>query len=1254
MKKLLLAVSFLLAMLTLLILPVTANATANNVSVNTAVATSSTNSSKCIYPANLGKNTSTLNSSVDPRTTTKASQATVTDEQSEKTGTATTDNQSEKLETATTDEQSEKPNTVTTNDQSQKPATVTPDVTKTQNPTTEAEKTDPNHSNESFKEAVAPAVFVPEISYKSGEKGKDVSSDVTVNQQLTDINGNNIDGSYQKDIHDGDFVHFLSNFTINDTAVRQIKNGDYFSVKLPDQIVVTDTSVFPLIDKDLSGNPEIGSYHLVKIDDTQKLVRVTFNDYLEKNTGVTDVSATIDTRGKVTEGKKTISYQQGGTVPLDVKPAPSGQPVSGDPYRGKGPIVKEGYQVLDDNGLPTGEVNWTLNVNIDAIADALGTGTVSSDHVMKNAVIYDNLTPGQTVAQDSTPRLGVPIYLRDQDGNVLSTTDTVLGVNVGQNVSLADVAAANGGESTDNVTFTQFNDYVKSHLGSYGFFKQNSNGDVYGQSYTAGQYTFIMNVGDLGVKNSAGNQLSLTQPTLGSNEDQVRDKVPSEGAANVDQTVDGYHNLLKATGNSGIAGLHIEFRMNEDATFTHDLSNTAIVAHDGTQDTSKNYTIQYSGTDSDVELTIAQGVIEIHKYGTDKDSKGDYSKLAGAEFKITNATGIIVADLTTDDSGSAQTNALLSGTYTITEVKPVNGYQNTLLADGAGNVLGDGKSYTVTIDRNTDKHGVLVNIFNKKNTTNIEVTKTWNGVPTGTTTPTVTATLYANGIATTKTVTLSKDNGYADSFKDLDETDANGNKITYSVKEEPVAGYTNKNVTDTDDLIAVTNGKVALVNDYIPQKTNIEVTKTWNGVPTGTETPIVTATLYANGTATTKTVTLSKDNGYADSFKDLDETDANGNKIVYSIKEEPVAGYTIKNVTDKDGLIAVTNGKVALVNEYIPQKTNVEVTKTWVNVPANSSTPDVTVTLLANGKDTQQTLILTAANQFQGSFSNLDMIDANGQAITYSVKETPVAGYTAENNGIAQVVNGKAVLVNDYNRPPVNPNQPITNVKVVKIWKGVPAGTQTPDITVTLLADGESTGKTLVLTSKNHYTGSFTDLALTDANAKTIVYSVKETPVAGYTAENGGVATAVNGTATLVNDYDVPGKPEKPQTPPTPPVTPPTPPVTPPTPENPNTPNIPNTPITPEEPKTPNVPETPETTTDQNRVSTPSKNEANTPVASVHGEAVAPRKQDNVQPKPTEAKLPQTSEKQSSSAALIGVALLLMLFVPMTLLKKKA
>lgn len=1154
MKKLLLAVSFLLAMLTLLILPVTANATANNVSVNTAVATSSTNSNKCIYPANLGKNTSTLNSSVDPRTTTKASQATVTDEQSEKPGTATTDNQSEKLETATTDEQSEKPNTVTTNDQSQKPATVTSDVTKIQNPTAKAEKTDPNHSNESFKEAVAPAVFVPEISYKSGET--DFTNAVSVKQTLSDPDGTVIDSNYKGTIYDTENLNLKYNFTVPKDIVDKIKGGDFFTVSVPDALSFKDTDQF---DVNLQGIAvPIAHYQLVK---QPKSLKVTFTDYLQKHIDVTSTSGVINISGVADAKKPIVISQEGGLPPVTVPVQPKPKDyISNDPYGKTGPIEKEGYQVPDVNG----EVNWTLNVNMDGLAEALGTGNISTkadtDHVMKNATVYDNLPSGQTIAQDSAPRLSVPIYFKDKNGRVLSTSGTAIGVNLGKKVTLADVANANH-ESDDAVTFDQFNTYIKSNLGSYGFFKQTKDGNLFGPGsqansatqYKAGDYTFVMNVGDLGVKDKTDtNKLSLTT-TKDQSEQQIRDNFKLKtGFADPDQTVNGFEKLLTATGGSGIVGLHIEFRMKEETNLPKaDLNNTAIVAHDGHNDTSKTFIIHYKNTSATASVTVAQGAIGIRKVDADDNSKG----LSGVQFTVIGPN--YDKTITTDDNGFAQTESLLSGTYTVTEITPAKGYSPYIVKvvtgkDKPTSVLvsknKDGKSsFTVTIDRTTDSQnsqGQLFTVSDKKGTTNINVTKIWKGVPAGVSAPEVTVTLYANGKATDKTLKLTKENGYKGSFTDLEQLDANGKTIQYNVVEQT------KNVPD---IYVAGNFGVAEVRDGV---------------------------------------------------------------------------YTLTNTL----------------------KTNIKVTKTWVNVPANNNEPNVTVTLLTNGKATQ-TMTLTAANHYTGTFAKLDLMDAKGQLINYSVQETPVAGYTAENNGFINVPKGQvdflAKLVNDYNRPPVNPNQPVTNVKVVKNWEGVPAGTQTPDITVTLLADGESTGKTLVLTSKNHYTGSFTDLALTDANAKTIVYSVKETPVAGYTAENGGVATAVNGTATLVNDYDVPGKPEKPQTPPTPP-------VTPPTPENPNTPNIPNTPITPEEPKNPNVPETPETTTDQNRVSTPSKNEANTPVASVHGEAVAPRKQDNVQPKLTEAKLPQTSEKQSSSAALIGVALLLMLFVPMTLLKKKA
>lgn len=84
----------------------------------------------------------------------------------------------------------------------------------------------------------------------------------------------------------------------------------------------------------------------------------------------------------------------------------------------------------------------------------------------------------------------------------------------------------------------------------------------------------------------------------------------------------------------------------------------------------------------------------------------------------------------------------------------------------------------------------LKNIYTAKTTTTITVKKNWQGVPNGTTTPSVVATLYANGKSTGKTVTLNEYNGYRAEFDNLPQTDADGQAIVYTVVESAVDGYT--------------------------------------------------------------------------------------------------------------------------------------------------------------------------------------------------------------------------------------------------------------------------------------------------------------------------------------------------------------------------------------------------------------------------------------------------------------------------------
>ncbi|BDZ29709.1 SpaA isopeptide-forming pilin-related protein [Lactiplantibacillus brownii] len=91
-------------------------------------------------------------------------------------------------------------------------------------------------------------------------------------------------------------------------------------------------------------------------------------------------------------------------------------------------------------------------------------------------------------------------------------------------------------------------------------------------------------------------------------------------------------------------------------------------------------------------------------------------------------------------------------------------------------------------------------------------------------------------------------------------------------------------------------------------------------------------------------------------------------------------------------------------------KTTVVVKKVWQNVPKQVTTPAVTVRLILNGTPTAQTLTLTAANGYQGSFDNLAATDANGQLLQYTVVETPLTGYTSTQTTTDQT----ATLTNTY------------------------------------------------------------------------------------------------------------------------------------------------------------------------------------------------------------------------------------------------
>ena len=241
--------------------------------------------------------------------------------------------------------------------------------------------------------------------------------------------------------------------------------------------------------------------------------------------------------------------------------------------------------------------------------------------------------------------------------------------------------------------------------------------------------------------------------------------------------------------------------------------------------------------------------------------------LHGATFDvIRQSTGEVVGTITTDSSGQGTIYGLLRDSYQLKEVSAPKGYQ---LADTV-----------IVTSTNFDSKGAVIKIIDKIEKTSVSGTKTWrdNNNQDGIRPSSITVNLLANGQqVVSKTVSASDNWQY--SFDNL-AAYANGQKITYTVTEDAVAGY-----TSTIDGYNVTN-------NHTPATVKVSGTKTWNdnNNQDGIRPSSITVNLLANGRqVASKTVSASDNWQY--SFDNL-AAYANGQKITYTVTEDAVAGYT--------------------------------------------------------------------------------------------------------------------------------------------------------------------------------------------------------------------------------------------------------------------------------------------------------------------------------------------------------------------------
>ena len=211
-------------------------------------------------------------------------------------------------------------------------------------------------------------------------------------------------------------------------------------------------------------------------------------------------------------------------------------------------------------------------------------------------------------------------------------------------------------------------------------------------------------------------------------------------------------------------------------------------------------------------------------------------------------------------------------------------------------------------------------ITNTQETTEADATKAWKNADGTTTAPDgakVTFTLYADGTATEYTVELDgtaedtaptvtggyESEAWTAKFVNLPKYQTGTTtEIVYTVAESVTyPGYTASTTDPVADGETITNTQ---------ETTTVTVSKVWkDGNNKDKIRPAsVKLTLYADGVATEKTVTLSEKNAWTDVFESLPKYQADGTTpIEYSVKESEIpvpagfkTGYSAKYTIEQD------------------------------------------------------------------------------------------------------------------------------------------------------------------------------------------------------------------------------------------------------------------------------------------------------------------------------------------------------------------
>ena len=885
-----------------------------------------------------------------------------------------------------------------------------------------------------------------------------------------------------------------------------INEGDYFIVKLPDNILIKNDAGNLNFSLTAPDGSVMANAHVTPKAGGGAEIKVTFTNYVN---GRYNINGTLGMNANFNKDKVTVNQKNNFDIEAGGKTTPFQFKVDGGPTGNSNEVLhKYSFGAASIN-----EAEWRVRINYKKanFPNAVVTDTLvgTTEKFVKESFRLFRVNYTSDLNENNRVRIDL------SDKIVFSNNDQTFTINLG-NINGEQykleyrTTYTPGTNLRNNVKLTSNNNKVDEKFIS--FKKEAAGGTGVGilankiklVKVDAEDNTVVLANAVFEVTKPDGSKFDLTtaadgtvtSPALVAGTYKVKEKTAPAGyelsteeftltvnsTTNVIQTVkdNPIKISVKATKQwVGPIGSAVTVHLYADDV---DTGKTVILnAANNWEDTFTNLRKYKPGTTTEIKYTVKEDII------------ANYNGVVSGDM----ATGFTITNTNTEKTTVKVTKAWVGTPAASVTIK--------LYADGAeketvtltatdnwthtftnlDKYAADGHEIAYTVDETPvagytkDISGTAATGFTVKNTNtatiNIPVTKTW----VGTAGNSATIKLLADG-AEKETVTLTAADNWTHTFSNLPKFDTtDGHEIVYTVDEVDVPNYT-KGISGT----AATG---FTVTNTITGKVSVPVTKVW----VGPQASSAKVTLFADGVEK-DSVTLNAANGWAHTFTNLDKYN-NGTEIVYTVTEEPIANY--------DSVITGNAANGFTVTNTNTEKTAVDVTKTWVGTPAAS----VTIKLFADGTE-KETVTLTAADNWTHTFANLDKYAADGHEIVYTVDETPVTDYTKAISGDA--ANGFTIT---------NTITGKVNIPVTKVWIGPEAASAK----VTLYADGVEKDS-VTLNAANNWVHVFANLDKYN-NGTEIVYTLTEEPISNYdSAITGDVATGFTVTNTITGKLDIP------------------------------------------------------------------------------------------------------------------------------------